>query len=449
MSDSENVVGRTAREYVDLIRQGTLSSVDLVQHCLDAIDKTDGEIAAWVWLDREGALEQARQMDEIRRHGKPMGKLHGLPIGLKDIIDTAGVPTERGTQIFKGRVPNADAAVVEKLKEAGAVVLGKTVTTEMAFMEPAQTRNPHNTEYGPGGSSAGSAAAVAAGQIPIALGSQTNGSTIRPASFCGVYGYKPSRGMVSRRGLLETSPSLDQVGIFALDASDLAFICDAISGYDAADKSSYLRPRPDVLSGYLSEVPVEPTFAYLDLPYGPKISSDVSQGFDEIIELLGNRVDRLSCPKSFVGLIESLRIIYGYELYHGLERLRDGKEANLLSDTFKAALETGAGFSTDQYDDACLAMNASGDWFAEFFNDFDAILTPSALSEAPKSGDGTGDPICCTIWTLAGLPCVNLPLLTGENNMPVGVQLVGGLNEDDRLFRTTRWLLDFLRDDNQ
>ena len=423
--------------------------MDLVKHCLDAIDRTDGEIAAWTWLDREGALEQARQMDEIRRHGKPMGKLHGLPVGLKDIIDTGDMPTERGTPIFKGRVPDADAAVVEKLKEAGAVVLGKTVTTEMAFMEAAQTRNPHNTEYGSGGSSAGSAAAVAAGQVPISLGSQTNGSTIRPASFCGVYGYKPSRGMISRRGLLETSPSLDQIGIFALDAGDLAFVCDAISGYDAADESCYLRPRPDVLSGYLSDAPVEPTLAYLDLPYGPKISSDVGQGFDEIVELLGNKVDKLSCPKSFIGLIESHRIVYGYELYHGLGSIGSGETANLLSETFRVALETGSRFSAEQYDDARQAMFAAEDWFKEFFNDFDAILTPSALSEAPKIGAGTGDPICCTIWTLAGLPCVNLPLLTGDNDMPVGVQLVGGLDEDDRLFRTTRWLLEFLRDENQ
>ena len=445
MSDSSNEPGRTAREYVDLIRQGALSSVALVQHCFDAIDKTDSEIGAWAWLDREGALKQAHEMDELRRHGKPMGKLHGLPVGLKDIIDTAGLPTERGTPVFKDRVPDADAAVVEKLKEAGAVILGKTVTTEMAFMEAAQTRNPHNTEYGPGGSSSGSAAAVAAGQVPVTLGSQTNGSTIRPASFCGVYGYKPSRGMISRRGVLETSPSLDQLGIFALDASDLAFVCDAISGYDALDKSCYLRPRPDVLDGYLADAPVEPTFAFLDLPYATKISADVSQGFDEIVDLLGNRVDRLSCPKSFVGLIESLRIIYGYELYHGLNSINHGEQANLLSNTFKSALETGAGFSSDQYDDACQAMDAANDWFSEFFNDFDAILTPSALSEAPKIGQGTGDPVCCTIWTLAGLPCVNLPLLTGSNNMPVGVQLVGGLNEDDRLFRTTRWLLEFLR----
>ncbi len=226
------------------IRQGTLSSVDLVKACLARIDETDGQLKAWAHLDGEHALNQAEEMDSIRRAGRPVGPLHGLPVGLKDIIDTHDFPTERGTPIFSGRKPSNDAALVERLREAGAVILGKTVTTEFAFMHPAGTRNPHDPGYSPGGSSSGSAAAVAAYHVPLAIGTQTNGSVIRPAAFCGTYGFKPTRGVVSRRGVLQTSKSLDQVGVFGRTLEDVALLADVIGGYDPSDPLCYARPRP-------------------------------------------------------------------------------------------------------------------------------------------------------------------------------------------------------------
>ena len=186
------------------IKDGSLSSVNLVGACLARIKATDDQLKAWVHLDPDHALDQAAEMDRIRRSGRPVGPLHGVPVGLKDIVDTRDFPTERGTVIYAGRKPKADAALVERLREAGAVILGKTATTEFAFMHPVETRNPHNPDHSPGGSSSGSAAAVAAFQVQLTVGTQTNGSVIRPASFCGTYGFKPTRGVISRRGVLRT-----------------------------------------------------------------------------------------------------------------------------------------------------------------------------------------------------------------------------------------------------
>ncbi len=434
---------RTAREYLHWMEEGALTSEKLVRHCLDTIDRTDGQVGAWESIDPEYALEQAREMDDLRKRGRALGLLHGVPVGVKDIIDTARLPTRLGSKAFADRRPQQDSAVVEKLREAGAIILGKTVTTEMAFMHPAGTRNPRNFDYGPGGSSSGSASAVAAGQVPLAIGSQTHGSTIRPASFCGVYGYKPTRGIVSRRGMLGTSPHLDQVGMFALDAGDLAVLADALGGYDAADSQSYLRPRPGMVSGHASEVPVEPCFAWFDLPYSGRYSPELEAGSEELLTALGRHVERVQAPRSFAGLIESLRIIYHYELYRSLSPLGEQLRPH-VSEVLHRALDTGKGLSDELYRDALEAKEAAERWFGTWFNDHDAIITPSAPGIAPRFGAGTGDPVCCTIWTLCGLPCISLPLLEGAEGLPIGIQLVGGADEDDRLFRTVRWLLGHL-----
>ncbi len=444
MNASDLIQTKPAREYVQLIKQGVLTSESLVRHCLDVIKQTDEKIGAWAHVDREHALDQARTVDEIRRRGQPTGVLHGIPVGIKDIIDTADFPTEMGSVVFAGRQPESDAAIVEKLKEAGAVILGKTVCTEFAYMHASATRNPHNLRYSPGGSSSGSAAAVAAGQVPLAIGSQTNGSTIRPASYCGIYGYKPTRGIVSRRGVLATSSHLDQIGVFGLHPSDLALLGDAIGGYDAADSMSYLKPRPHTLEGFDSDPPVEPVFAWFDLPYANRYSSSVNEGTLELLAALGKQVDRIPAPQSFAGLIESLRVIYSYELSQNLQSVRENHES-MLTNTMRNALESADKITSQQYADALDVIPAAEKWFSQLFNDYDAILTPSALGEAPLYEQGTGDPICCTIWTLTGLPCISLPLLEGIDDMPIGIQLVGGTNEDDRLFRTTRWVLNALQ----
>ncbi len=436
----------SAVEAADKIRKGTLSSVDLVKACLARIDETEGQLKAWAHLDAAHALAQAEEMDAIRRAGRPIGPLHGIPVGLKDIIDTVDFPTERGTPVFSGRQPDRDAALVERLREAGAVILGKTVTTEFAFMHPAETRNPHNPDYSPGGSSSGSAAAVAAYNVPLAIGTQTNGSVIRPASFCGTYGFKPTRGVISRRGVLQTSKSLDQVGVFGRTLEDVALLTDVIGGYDPSDPLSYGRPRPKMQAGSVADIGVEPDLVWFDAPYNDRLTEDARSGLNEVIDALGARVERLTISENMYNLVDVQRIIHEYEICKHLEK-EFAEHWDQLSPSIQPIIERGRKISTAQYDDAVGVMASGRTYFDEFFHDYDAIIAPSAAGEAPKFGNGTGDPVFCTIWTLCGLPTVNLPLLVGENGLPVGVQLIGSIEEDDRLLRTANWMLNTLQSD--
>ncbi|MFQ5566416.1 MAG: amidase [Paracoccaceae bacterium] len=436
----------SAVEAARKIRAGTLSSVALVKACLARIDETDGQLKAWAHLDREHALDQAEEMDAIRRAGRPVGPLHGVPVGLKDIIDTADFPTERGTPVFSGRRPSSDAALVERLREAGAVILGKTVTTEFAFMHPAETRNPHNPEHSPGGSSSGSAAAVAAYQVPLAIGTQTNGSVIRPAAFCGTYGFKPTRGVVSRRGVLRTSRSLDQVGVFGRSLEDVALLADAIGGYDQSDELCYARPRPRMLEGSRAEPSMAPDLVWPDLPFNDRLSGDARAGLDEVLDALGARVERIAVSENLAELVDVHRVIQEYEICHHLER-EFAEHWDMLSATLQATVERGRTIGEAQYEEALEIMASGSAFFAEFFKDYDAVIAPSAAGEAPEFGGGTGDPIFCTIWTLCGLPSLSLPLLVGERALPVGVQLIGAAEEDDRLLRTANWMLKELQSD--
>ncbi len=435
-----------AAHSVRQIKDGLLTSVALVTACLTRIEDTDPQLKAWAHLDAEGALEQAQALDAIRQAGKPLGPLHGIPVGLKDIIDTSGLPTERGTSIFAGRQPDADAAVVERLREAGAVILGKTVTTELAFMHPSPTRNPHNPAHSPGGSSSGSAAAVAALQVPLAIGTQTNGSVIRPASYCGVFGFKPTRGMISRRGILKTSGSLDQVGVFARELEDVALLADALASYDPADPLSPPRPRPRMHEGFQSDVPIEPMLAWFELPYADRLSDETLAGLGEVTDLLGARVERLTAPPRFATLIETQRTIHEYEFCQALDQtITDNWDA--LSGELQGVVTHGRTIGRSAYQDALGELADAEDLFAVFFRDFDAIIAPSAVGVAPLFNDGTGDPICSTVWTVGGLPCVSLPLLVGESGLPIGVQLIAGKEEDDRLLRTAKWVVAALQDE--
>ncbi|HMB75704.1 MAG TPA: amidase, partial [Kiloniellaceae bacterium] len=308
----------TAIEAARRIREGRLSSVDLVASCLARIEETEPVLKAWAFLDRDTALAQAAEMDRIRKAGRPVGPLHGVPVGLKDIVDTKDMPTERGTRIFAGRRPEQDAAIVERLREAGAVILGKTVSTELAFVHAGETRNPHNPERTPGGSSSGSAAAVAAYNVPLAVGTQTNGSVIRPASFCGIFGFKPTRGVISRRGILQTSESLDQVGGFARSLEDAALLCDVLGAYDPADSLSYPRPRPQMLAGAMSEAPVDPAFMWFDMPYHDRLAADAAEGLEAVLEGLEGQLDRSPVSSKLTALVEVQRVIHEYEFCHHL-----------------------------------------------------------------------------------------------------------------------------------
>ena len=430
----------SAVDAAERIRSGSLKSESLVEDCIDRIRATDDRLKAWVWFDPDDAVRQAKALDRLRWHGRPTGALHGVPVGVKDIIDTKDIPTERGTPACAGRYPRRDAFVIDRLRDAGAVVLGKTATTELAFMHPADTVNPHNETRTPGGSSSGSAAGVAASQMPLAIGSQTNGSVVRPASFCGVFGFKPSRGAVSRTGMLRTCQSLDQLGVFARTLEDVAALSDAIAGRDSHDPGSYTRPRPRFLDGCRSVPPIEPSLAWIDAPYHSRLSDDARLGLDDVVALLGRHVDRIPAPLGFGDLLAVHQTVQDYELGRNLKRLAADR-GEMLSQKILAVIEGGQQIAPKRYREALRAKAAAEDHFAKFFYDYDAIIAPSALGEAPPIESGTGDPVCCTVWTLLGLPALSMPVLTGETGLPVGVQLIGGPDEDDRLLRTANWVL--------
>ena len=433
--------GLSATEASEKIRQGWLTSVELTTACLDRIEETDGQLKAWVHVDRGGALARAEELDKLRFAGKPLGPLHGLPVALKDIIDAKGMTAERGSPVFKGRMPESDAKIVERLQEAGAVIIGKTATTEFAFVHPAETCNPHSLEHSPGGSSSGSAAAVAGFHVPLAIGTQTNGSVIRPASFCGTYGFKPTRGVIPRTGVLQTSVSLDQIGVFARSLDDVALLADALAIYDPSDAASYPRARPQMLEGAKSEPPVDPDLVWLDLPFLDRLNAEATEAMEEVVNALGDRVERIEAPPFFAELIETQRTIHEYEICQHMADTFD-KHWDRVSSTLQPVIKHGQAISKDEYDNAIGVMGEVGSFFEEFFMDFDAILAPSSTGTAPLRSEGhTGDPVFSTIWTLAGLPCLTLPLLTSSAGLPIGIQLIGGQEEDDRLLRTANWML--------
>ncbi|MDV7142009.1 amidase [Tropicimonas sp. TH_r6] len=431
------------------IRSGVLTSEALAQACLSRIAETDGAIQAWEYLDPEAALAQAREMDEIRRAGRATGALHGVPVGLKDIIDTADAPTGFGSPIFEGNRPAADACIVERLREAGAVILGKTRTTEFAFAHPTSTTNPWDAGRTPGGSSSGSAAAVAAHHVPLAIGTQTAGSVIRPASFCGTFGFKPTRGVISRRGVLRTSQTLDQVGVFGRTLEDVSLLAEVLGSYDPSDPLSLPRPRPTMVAGVQAEPPVAPDIAWFDLAFHDRLDPDAREGYEQVLEALGPRVERFDVAPQLSELGQIQETIHEYEFLQNFEELIE-RDRDRLSSTLQAVIERARKISQAQYEDAQAVKASAEAFFTGHFNEFDAILAPSATGEAPLlSANTTGDPAFCRIWTLAGLPCVNLPILVGAHGLPIGTQLVGPAELDDRLLRTASWLLKTLSDSEE
>jgi Asp-tRNA(Asn)/Glu-tRNA(Gln) amidotransferase A subunit family amidase len=433
-----------------LIENGALTSCELVEACFARIDELEPTIGAWAHLDREMALQQAAKADEFRKSGLSLGALHGLPIGIKDIIDTADYPTERGTVLHQGRQPERDATLVSLLKEAGAIILGKTVSTELAVYAPGKTRNPHNTEHTPGGSSSGSAAAVACAMVPLGVGTQTNGSVIRPAAYCGVYGYKPSFGRISRHGVLEQSPPLDTIGVFARSLPDLALLADVLMRFDAQDNAMTPVAPPRIADIMATEVPVNPHFAFIRSPVWEQVEAVTKDALRELIEATNEAqpktIDIVDMAESFTTLHEDHRKVMEADLARSFaDEYRRGKEQ--LSDVLRDMIERGQQVSDDDYQQARARMEEYNAFLDEVFEDYDGILTPATPGPAPAGIDATGSPVMNTIWTFCGTPAINLPLLQSPEGLPMGVQVIGKRNDDARLFRSTRWLLDVLQND--
>ena len=427
-------------ELSKLLVDGKASSLELVDDCLKRIDDFEPTIKAWAWIDPEYCRKQARVVDEARSQGKTLGRLHGIPIGLKDIIDTKRIPTEYGSIIFKDRVPTSNASVVERLQQHGAIMMGKTVTASLATLQPGPTTNPHNAMHTPGGSSSGSAAAVASFMVPGSIGTQTNGSVIRPAAFCGVVGYKPSYGLISRTGILRQSPFLDQVGVFARSVEDAALLAEVLIGNDGEDPScADCTVTPSLQITSTEEPPVLPRIGMIKTARWTEADNDVHQGFEELNEALQGQIEEVTLPSAFDEVWSLLATVNSAEIAAWYGKIYD-RAGDKLDALIANQIMQGREVKAFEYIAAMAERDRLNNAIDEIFDEYDFLITPSAVGQAPEGIDTTGDPMFCTPWTFCGLPTITLPLLQGSDDLPIGVQLVGQRLDDARLLRGARWL---------
>jgi len=412
----------SAAEAARAIQAGRLTSEALVAACLARIAARDGALAAWAHVAGEQALAQARALDRQPARGP----LHGVPAGVKDIFDTADMPTEHNSPIYRGNRPRADAAAVALLRRAGCVILGKTATAEFANVHPPATRNPHNPAHTPGGSSSGSAAAVADRMVPLALGTQTGGSVIRPAAFCGVVGLKPSYGSIDRTGVKPVSDMLDTVGVFSNTVEDAALALNLLSGRRMPDFTvKTAAPR----IGFVRTSRWKDADAATHAALESAASRLAGAGADVAEAALPPAADALFDAHGQVMNFEAARALAWEQASH-----RDAISAALLE-----RLDDGWTVSREQYDDARQTALEARRQVADLMRGFDLLLTPSARGEAPKSLASTGDALFNRVWTLLGLPCVTLPCGEGQQGLPLGIQLVGAIEQDSALLAHAHW----------
>lgn len=418
----------------DWLAEGALSAVAAAEAFLAVIDAKEPQVGAWAHLDRALVLNQAQALDAHRKAGRPIGPLHGIPVGLKDLIDTRDLPTENGTAADAGRRPTEDANVTARLRAAGALIMGKTVTTETAYFTPGKTRNPHDPTRTPGGSSSGSAAAVAAGMVPLAVGTQTMASVIRPAAFCGITGFKPSHGLIGRSGILPLSRALDTVGAFAADIAGVAMLVDAIEGHDPGDPDTAPRAPSRLAEHAAAEPPVPPLFAFVETSVWDQAEDSTRAAFAELTEALSDRCDSIDPGRVFAEAFPAHKRIMAAEMARNLGHYMD-RAADALSDRLKQQITEGRAVTAVEF-------MAAQDWrrvlyagLEQVFDRYDAIITPAAAGEAPVGLDATGNPIFGALWTFLGVPAITLPLFNGPNGMPMGVQVIGRRGEDGRLLR--------------
>ena len=404
----------TAVELLERLARRELTAKAVVHGLLEHIDSREPAVQAWTCLDREVALAAAHELDR----GAIRGPLHGLPFGVKDVFDTCDLPTEYGSPIYAGHQPRADAGVVALARKAGGLILGKTVTTEFATFPPGKTRNPHNPEYTPGGSSSGSAAAVADGMVPVAFGTQTVGSTIRPAAFCGTTGYKPTYALLPTVGIKPISYCLDTVGLFAKTVADLALVTGALSGRALA-------------------VPADPTAPRIGLcltPQWPHAQPEVQQlfaGLGNVLSHASAKVTDFVLPALYAQLHDAQSLIWDYEVARCLtseyERHRD-----LIREPLRSQLARGLEISPAEYDAAMSLAREGRRQFADAMGELDVLVVPSSKGEAPKGLAATGLPTFNRTWTLLHVPCVHVPHGRGPNGLPIGFQVVGRIGDDAR-----------------
>lgn len=413
----------SARDIVRGIEAGQLTSERLVADLLDLIQEREPIVKAWAYLDRTAALETARASDR----GGAAGRLRGVPIGWKDIIDCVGQPTTCGSPIYVNNVADRDAAVVAMSRRAGALALGKTVTAEFASSFPGPTTNPHNAAHTPGGSSSGSAAAVAVGMVPLAVGTQTGGSVIRPASFCGVVGFKPSFGMISREGVKSVSESLDTVGTFARSVDDTGLLLAALTGRPEFAEPAAHRPARVIVCRDTAWNEAEPS------------ALDALQETMRLLSANGVRVGEQRMPDWFDAISAARHAIEYFEMARALqdEYLRHRGQ---LSAPLSARIEQGLSLDPAVYEEALLRQRQAREALAGVFGEADLLLVPSAPGEAPEGLQSTGNALFNRIWTALGVPCITLPGHRGPKNLPVGVQFIAPARQDARLLAHAAWI---------
>ena len=412
----------SASEVAGRIARRELTSEAVVTACLARIEERDSVVRAWAYLDPDLALAQARARDREAHRGP----LHGVPIGVKDVIDTADMPTEMGSAIYCGHQPRADASCVALVREAGAVILGKTATFEFAGMTPGATTNPLNQAHTPGGSSSGSGASVADFMVPLAFGTQTGGSVLRPAAFCGVFGYKPTFGRFNRAGVKPAAESLDTIGLIARSIEDLELVDAVLVGRGSTSRTSLSVPSIGACRTHLWHIAQPETVAAFE---------DSAMK----LERAGANVCELNLPALFAELTGARERINDYERARGLAHEWQHHRGQ-ISERLGRSMKRGFALAPEAYWLAQELAQRCRLLFSEAMGGMDALLVPCVPGEAPEGLDYGGDPKMQELWTLLGTPSITLPTHRGPNGLPVGIQLVTRSGTDDTLFRTARWV---------
>jgi Asp-tRNA(Asn)/Glu-tRNA(Gln) amidotransferase A subunit family amidase len=412
----------------EAIRCGRLTSLDLTLSCLERIEAREASVGAWCYLDRDQAIAQAREADKRQRAGGDLGVLHGLPVGIKDVFDTADMPSEYGSPSLRGRRPASDADTVARLRAAGAIIMGKTVTSEFGMYAHSSCRNPHDNSRSPGVSSAGSAAAVVDEMVPLALGTQHTASTLLPASFCGAFGFKPSFAFTSMRGSNILVPRLATVGFLARNLDDLALFASVFAQGFKAPLEPLAPQRLGVVRG----------------PAWDKVDADARTAFDALLKTLPTAVAEIELPGEFASAVEVTHGLLAAHLAHRFAPMPEAAQASYCA-PLRTAIAAGLGLRATDY----LKMDAQADRLTAaahgLFASCDALVTLSTLGEATLLSDGPGSGELTMPWSLAGLPTLSLPLLRGDRGLPIGVQLIGAPCDDRRLLSIAAWLTNAVR----
>ena len=434
-----DILSSKVEELVSKIKDSQLTSVEICKRYIERVNEFEKDVKAWAHLNKKLLLEKAAEADEYRRSGKPTGPLHGIPVAVKDIIGTLDMPTECGTVIRKGKSYSQNAEIIDLLLSAGAIVMGKTATSELAYLGPSKTTNPHDHTRTPGGSSSGSAASVASFMAPLSIGSQTGGSVIRPASYCGVVGYKPTYGLISRNGVLKTSEKLDHIGVFGRSVEDVALLAKVLIKKDNYDNATVHYSTENMLDEVKKGPLFEPKFIFYKTEHWKIIEKRSREAFEYFIKSFKNNIEVFDTPSYFKDIHKYHQIIHETDLANNFA-LYYQKYKKKLSKYMLNAIMQGNKHSAKEYAEAIDFMKRSYESYQEVFEDYHGVLSPSSPGVAPKGLKSTGTAEFNKVWSYLGTPCISLPVLQGEGNLPLGVQLIGARFDDHRFLGIANWL---------